>query len=254
MNIAATLANLRKLRMSSMAQALQHQLEQPGTYNELSFVERLDLLVDHEFEGRRQRKQQRLIKAAAFRLHATLNQIDYRQQRNLSRRQIAELGQCHWIQHAHNLLVTGPTGSGKSFVISALGHAACLLDYSVHYARVPTLLMMLEQAKATGTYAKVLQRLSTVDLLIIDDWGLQPLNVVERHDLLELMDRRYQRSSTGFASQLPVNQWHHAIGDATLADAILDRLIHNAHRIELKGESMRKRNTIEAGTGADDKG
>ena len=101
------------------------------------------------------------------------------------------------------------------FVISALGHAACLLDYSVNYARVPTLLMMLEQAKAIGTYAKVLQRLSTVDLLIIDDWGLQPLNVVERHDLLELLDRRYQRSSTGFASQLPVNQWHHAVKNAS---------------------------------------
>ena len=145
-----------------------------------------------------------------FRLHATLNKIDYHQQRNLSRRQVAELGECHWIQHTQPV-GSGPIGSGKSFAISAVGHAACLLAFSVHYARVPTLLMMLEQAKATGTYAKVLQRLSTVDLLIVDDWGLQPLNVVERHDLLELLDRRYQRSSTGFASQLPVNQWHHAI-------------------------------------------
>ncbi len=127
-----------------------------------------------------------------FRLHATLNKIDYRQQRNLSRRQVAELGQCHWIQHTHNLLVAGPIGSGKSFAISALGHAACLLDFSVHYARVPALLMMLEQAKATGTYTKVLQRLSTVVLLIIDDWGLQPLNLVERHDLLEISHKPYR--------------------------------------------------------------
>lgn len=240
MSVITTGTSLRKLRLGDMAQALEHQFEQPGTYEELDFLSRLDLLIDHELQGRRQRKQQRLLKAAEFRLPATLNSIDYRRERNLVRQQIAELGQCHWIERGHNLLVVGPTGSGKTHVATALGHAACLLDHSVYYARLTHLLMRFDQARTLGTYPKVLHKIASVALLIIDDWGLQPLEVSARHDLLELLDRRYMRASTAFISQLPVDQWHAGIGDATLADAILDRLIHNAHRIQLKGESMRK--------------
>lgn len=240
MSAVTTLANLRKLRLSSMARALEQQLAQPGTYEELGFEERLDLLLDHELQGRRHRKQQRLIKAAQFRLTATLDEIDWRAARNLSRSQLAQLGLCHWIERAQNLLITGPTGSGKTYIATALGHAACLMDRSVFYARVPTLLMGLEQARDLGEFPKTLRRLGDVGLLIIDDWGLQPLDATARHDLLELLDRRYRSRATAFASQLPVEQWHASVGDATLADAILDRLIHNAHRIQLKGESMRK--------------
>ena len=248
--MTTTDTNLRKLRLSSMAAALEHQLEQPGTYYELSFTERLDLLLDHELQNRKARRHRRLIRAAEFRLSASLNQIDYAGQRNLNRRQIADLGQCNWINQAHNLLICGATGSGKSFVATALGQAACRLDHKVRYARVTTLMSAIEQSKALGSYPKLYEQLATVALLIIDDFGVQPLTDTQRYELLELMDRRYLRYSTMVVSQLPTTEWHAAIGDATLADAILDRLMHNAHRIELKGESMRKRNTVHESPGA----
>ena len=236
-----TYANMKKLRLSSMSQALEQQLRQPGVFDDLSFVERLDFLLEHELQSRRTRRHKRLIKEADFRLSAGLHQLHYSTERNLNRRQIAELGLCHWVERCQNLLIVGACGTGKTFVSNALGHAACLLDYKVRYARIQTLLMWFQQAKAVGNYPKLIAQLSAVSMLIVDDFGVQPLNDMERYDLLELMDRRYQRSSTVFVSQLPVDNWHACIGDATLADAILDRIIHNAHRIELKGESMRKR-------------
>ncbi len=238
------LTDLRRLSLGPMAEALQHQMQQPGTYDDLAFTERLSLLVDHELQCRHQRRQQRLIRAAGFRMAATLNDVHYGNARNLERRQIAELGQCDWIGRNQNLLVTGPCGSGKTYLACAIGHAACLLDHTVRYLRMPTLLQLFGQARATGEFLRVMQRLGTVELIIIDDFGLRPLEAVDRHDLLELMDQRYARASIAIVSQLPVAQWHAAIGDATLADAILDRVVHNAHRIELKGESMRKRNAM----------
>ena len=241
------LTDLRKLSLGSMAEALHHQMQQPGTYDDLSFSERLSLLVDYELQCRHQRRQQRLIRAADFRLAATLNDLHYDDTRNLQRRQIAELGQCEWIRRSQNLLITGPCGSGKTYVSCAIGHAACLLDRTVRYFRLPSLLHHFEQARSTGEYLKVVQRLGAVELIIIDDFGLRPLEAVDRHDILELMDQRYGRTSIAIVSQLPVAQWHAALGDATLADAILDRVVHNAHRIELKGESMRKRNAVHAG-------
>ena len=237
---ATVIRNLKALSLAPMAEALRHQLEQPSAYEELSFTERLDLLVNHEMDCRRTRRQKRLTSRAGFRLPATLGEIDCRAGRNLNRSRIAELGQCGWIERAQNLLVTGPCGSGKTFVACALGHSACLLGHPVRYFRLPALLALFEQARATGEYLRALKRIGALRLVIIDDFGLRALDDSERHDLVELMDARYGRTSTAIASQLPVEKWHAAIGDATLADAILDRLVHNAHRIELRGESMRK--------------
>lgn len=248
------LTDLRRLSLGPMAEALQHQMQQPGTYDDLSFTERLSLLVDHEIQCRRQRRQQRLIRAADFRVAATLNEVHYDETRNLDRRRIAELGQCDWIGRSQNLMVTGPCGSGKTYLACAIGHAACLLDHTVRYLRLPALLQLFAQARATGEFLRVLQRLGAVELIIIDDFGLRPMEAVDRHDLLELMDRRYGRASIAIVSQLPMSQWHDAVGDATLADAILDRVVHNAHRIELTGKSMRRQNAVIADDAQPDPG
>ena len=253
---ATTFANLRKLRLSTMAEALAHQLDTPGTYEEVGFEERLDLLIDHELNSRRSRRQQRHVKRAGFRLAATLNDIDYRRSRNLNRQQIAQLGQCDWVARAQSVLISGACGTGKTYLSCALGHSACMMDYSVQYMRVAQVFSKLSEARATGEFHKVVQRLAAVKVLIIDDWGLKPLDAMDRHDLAELIDQRYGRTATVVVSQLPTDKWYGAIGDATLAEAILDRLLHNAHRIELKGESMRKRtatqlNPVEREDGVD---
>jgi DNA replication protein DnaC len=204
-----TLARLRQLKLPGMAAALQTQLEQVGTYEELSFLERITLLVEQETLSREQHKHQRLIRQARFKLNARVADIDY--------------------QHP-----------GKTYVGCALGHSACLKGYRVRYYRLSRLLLELTQARADGSYHKQLQQLAKVQLLIIDDWGLEPLKPAQRNDLLEIMDDRHGNTATMMISQLPTDQWYASIGDNTLADAILDRLMHNAHRLALKGESMRK--------------
>lgn len=237
---AQTIAQLRQLKLGGMAHALQTQLEQVGTYEGLPFVERLILLVEHECITREQRRQERFIRQARFRLSATVAEIDYQHPRNITQSQIAQLAQGDWINRAQNLLVTGPCGSGKTYLACALGHNACLLGYSVRYFRLSRLLLELTQAKADGSYYKKLTQLAKVRLLLIDDWGLDTLNPAHRNDLMEIMDDRHGHSSTAVISQLPTDEWYASIGDNTLADAILDRLMHNAHRLQLKGESMRK--------------
>lgn len=234
-------AQLRQLKLGGMASALEDQQSQPNTYQALSFLERLQLLLDQECQMREQRKQQRLIHQARLKLHASLQDIDYRPTRNLQRSHIAQLAQGDWLQRAQNLLITGPTGSGKSFLACALARNACLQGYSARYFRQSRLLLSLTQAKADGSYLKLLAQLAKIRLLIIDDWGLETLQTAHRHDLMEIMDDRHGQTSTLIISQLPTDQWYTTIGDNTLADAILDRLMHNAHRIQLKGESMRKR-------------
>lgn len=236
-----TLTRLRDLRLPGMAQALTQQTEQPATYEGLPFLDRLALLVESETLQREQRKQDRLIRQARFKLRATLQDIDYQSARNLQQAQIAQLAQGEWLQRTRNLLITGPCGSGKTFIACALGHRACLQGQATRYFRLPRLFLTLTQAKADGSYHKLLQQLAKTRLLILDDWGMETLNTAQRHDLMHLMDDRYGSASTMMASQLPVDQWYAAIGDNTLADAILDRLIHNAHRLTLKGESMRKK-------------
>jgi DNA replication protein DnaC len=235
-----TLSALRQLKLPGMAAALQNQLEQVGTYEGLPFTERLALLVEQECISREQRKQERLIRQARFKLAATVQEIDYQHPRNLARSQLARLAQGDWLERGQNLLLTGPCGSGKTYIACALGHSACLRGYSVRYYRLSRLLLELTQAKADGSYHKQLRQLAKVQMLIIDDWGLEPLKPAQRNDLMEIMDDRHGHTSTVMVSQLPTDQWYASIGDNTLADAILDRLMHNAHRLQLKGESMRK--------------
>jgi len=235
-----TLTALRQLKLGGMANALQHQLEQIGTYEGLAFTERLTLLVEQECLNREQRKQERLIRQARFKLAACVQDIDYQHPRNLTKAQIARLAQGDWINRGQNLLMTGPCGSGKTYLACALGHNACLHGYSARYYRLSRLLLELTQAKADGSYHKQLKQLAKIQLLIIDDWGLETLKPAHRNDLMEIMDDRHGQTSTVVISQLPTDQWYASIGDNTLADAILDRLMHNAHRLQLKGESMRK--------------
>ncbi len=238
---AQTLVRLRELKLSGMVAALEHQQEQVSTFEALPFIERLSLLLEHEHLMRESRKQERLIRQAQFKLNATLTEIDYTHPRNIKRAQVARLAQGDWIERSQNLLITGPCGSGKTYLACAIGHAACMREYSVRYYRLSRLLLELNQAKADGSYCKLLKQLAKVRLLALDDWGLEPLQPAHRHDLLEILDDRHDNSSTIVISQLPTDQWYAAIGDNTLADAILDRLMHNAHSLKLNGESMRKK-------------
>jgi len=235
-----TLTQLRQLKLTGMADALRMQDEQPNHYDELSFEERIQLLIDHEQLVREQRKQQRLLKGAKLKLNASAKAIDYTYPRGLKQSQFASLLSCDWIHKHQNVLFTGPCGCGKTYLACALAEAACMAGYSAKYFRLSRLLLELTQAKADGTYRRLLQQLAKLDLLILDDWGLEPLEAAHRNDLMEIMDDRHGVSSTIIISQLPTEEWYRAIGDNTLADAILDRLMHNAHRIKLKGESMRK--------------
>jgi len=236
-----TLQQLRQLKLAGMANALSRQLEQVGTYDSLAFIERMQLLIDEENLMRQNRKQDRLIHQAHFKLKAAIQDIDYQHPRNITPSQIARLAQADWIDKAQNLLITGPCGSGKTYLACAIGHNACLHEISVRYYRLSRLLLELTQAKADGTYHKQLKLLAKVRLLIIDDWGLETLKPAQRNDLMEIMDDRHGNTSTMMISQLPTDQWYASIGDNTLADAILDRLMHNAHRLKLNGESMRKK-------------
>ena len=242
--IEQTITQLKRLKLSAMANALINQTEQPGTYQGLSFEERLQLLTDSELLDRNQRKQQRLLKAAKLKLDANPRDIDYQHPRGLNQSKMANLLQNDWINQHQNLLITGPCGSGKTYIACALAHSACMKGYRARYTRLSRLMIELTQAKADGSYSKTLQALSKLDVLILDDWGLEPLKAPQRNDLMEIMDDRHGCSSTLMISQLPTDQWYQSIGDNTLADAILDRLMHNAHRINLKGESMRKKQQI----------
>lgn len=235
-----TLNRLRELKLTGMAHALEHQQQQVSTYEGLSFTDRLDLLLEREQLLRENRKQDRLIQQAQFKLQACIQQIEYGHGRSIKKDVVARLAQCDWIERHQNLLLTGPCGSGKTYLACAVGHAACLRDYRVRYYRISRLFLELTQAKADGSYGKLLRQLSKVSVLILDDWALEPLQPSQRHDLMEILDDRHGSSSTIVISQLPTDQWYDSIGENTLADAILDRLMHNAHALKLNGESMRK--------------
>lgn len=234
-----TLDKLRSLKLTGMANAFAAQLTKP--LPDLDFEERLGLLIDEEYSLRENRKLQRRLSHAKLQQHACLEDIDYDAPRGLVKAKLVELSRGKWIQSRFNLLITGSTGCGKTYLACALAHRACLDGFTSRYYRLPRLWEELKIAKANGTYAQCLSQLAKIDVLILDDWGLVTPDVERRQDLLEILDDRYQKKSTVVTSQLPITLWHTHLNDATLADAILDRLLHNAVRLELKGEeSMRK--------------
>ncbi|MBU1338652.1 MAG: IS21-like element helper ATPase IstB [Acidobacteria bacterium] len=235
-----TLEQLRSLKLSGMVKALEEQIQMVDL-KELSFEERLGLLVDREVTVRRNRKLQTLLKKAKLRLNASIEDIDYRHPRDLDKSLILSLASCQWVEEHNNILITGPTGVGKSYLACALAQKACREGYRTLYFRLPRLLQELAMARGDGRYGKMLINLAKTNLLVIDDWGLTPLDDHGRRDILEILEDRHNIRSTIVTSQLPLNNWHEIIGDPTLADAILDRLVHNAYKINLKGESMRKR-------------
>jgi DNA replication protein DnaC len=239
MLVHPTIENLRKLRLLGMAKALENQLNQPQIEN-MGFEERLGLIVDCEICNRENRKLQIRLRNAALRQQASIENIDYRASRGIDKKLILTLANCQWTKLYRNVLIIGATGTGKTFLACALAHKACLEGNTVYYTRLPRLLPELALARGDGSYSKRMKQLAKVSLLILDDWGLAPLTDEHRRDLLEVLDDRHEKSSTIVTSQLPIKLWYEAIGDKTLADAILDRLVHNAYRVELKGDSMRK--------------
>lgn len=237
-----TLAKLEGLRLFGMVRALNDQLHTPECAG-LSFEERLGLLVDREATDRENRRMAQRLKRARLRQSAAPEDVDFRHPRGLDRAQFLSLCSCQWVRSWDNVIVTGPTGVGKTFLACALAQKACREGYTVQYARMSRLLGELAIARADGTYSRRLAALARIDLLVLDDWGLAPLSGEQKRDLLEVLDDRYASRSTLVAAQLPVEHWHDYLADPTLADAILDRLVHNAYKLTLQGESMRKHRT-----------
>src|SRR5246127_1745327 len=214
--------------------------EQDESARELSFLDRLALLVDQQWNWRQNQALARRVRASRLK-GACVENIDYRAERGLSKSVIRALAQdSAWVKNHEHIFVLGPTGVGKSYVASALAQKACRDGYSVYYTRTAALFRDLNLARADGSLRQLLRRLNRIDVLAVDDWAMAPMSEAERRDFWEIAEDRYQGPSMILASQLPVSRWHEQIGDPTLADAILDRLVHNAHRIELRGESMRK--------------
>lgn len=240
MLIEPTLDRLRELGLTGMAEALAEQLGVPDVQS-LSFEDRLALLLEREASERDNRRLRRLLQLAKLRLDASVEDIDFRSPRGLDKSVVLRLAGCDWIRNHQVVLIVGATGTGKSYLACALAQAACRHGLATRYFRLSRLLDDLVLARADGSYPKLLDRLAKTQLLAIDDYGMTPLNDAQRRDLLELLDDRYGQRATLVTSQLPIEHWHDVIGEPTFADAILDRLVHHAHRITLKGPSMRKK-------------
>ncbi len=239
----ATLQTLRSFKLFGMAEALEQQSKQPDVES-LSFEERMGLLIDRESTSRDNRRLSRLLRLAKLREQACVQDIDYRHPRGLQKSLVTSLATCGWVRKAQNVCLSGPTGCGKTYLACALGHAACRQGLSVRYWRLPRLFEGVRIAHGDGSYARLLSSLAKTDLLILDDWGLKQPAIQERHDLLEVLEDRYGNRATLVTSQLPVKNWHAYLGEPTVADAILDRLVHNAHKIQLSGDSMRKKSKV----------
>ena len=235
-----TLDKLQTLRLNGMYHALVEQLHMPDMAA-LTFEERFGLLVDRECTERENRRLTTRLRQAKLRQTACREDLDYRHPRGLDKSLIARLATCQWVRERHNVFITGPTGIGKTCLGCALGHQACRDGLTALYLRLPRFLQELPMAKGDGRYGKLLTALAKTDVLILDDWGLAPFSAENRRDLLEIVEDRHDRRATIITSQLPVEHWHDALGDPTLADAILDRLVHHADKLALHGESMRKR-------------
>ena len=239
---ASTLEKLATLRLHEMAAAWQDQ-QRRAEHDELTFDERLGLLVDAQYLARENRRMHRSLAEARLRLtQASLEAIEHRPTRPLDKALLRQLATGRWIAEHHNVVITGPTGTGKTFIACALAHQACRSGFRVLYRRVPRLFEELNLAHADGSYTRLLARFARTDLLVLDDWGLAPLRDPDRRDLLEIFEDRYGARATLLTSQLPIEHWHDHLGEATVADAICDRLLHNAHRIVLAGPSWRKEN------------
>jgi DNA replication protein DnaC len=239
-----TLEQLRQLGLAGMARAFE-ELAVNARGAELDHAEWLGLLLDRELADRQDRRLRARLRYARLRHNAAVEDVAYRTARGLDRALFHKLAQGNWIKEQQNLIIVGPSGVGKSWLACALGHRACRDNLSVLYQRIPRLFSDLALARGDGRYARLMRALGGVKLLILDDWGLEPLTAEQRHDLLEIVEDRYGRGATLITSQIPVDRWHDLIGDPTLADAILDRVVHNAHRIQLRGESLRRKKTQE---------
>jgi len=238
-----TLEKMRKMKFYGMARAFKMSLE-AGKAEQFTADQMVSLLIESEWDDRHNRSIERHISNARFRYKAAIEQIIYDQDRSVDRNQILRLAECDFISRNENILITGSTGIGKSFIASAIGHQACLLGYKTMYFNASKLFSQLKMAKGDGTYAKEISRIEKQHLIIIDDFGIQPLDGHNRSALMEIIEDRHAKASLIITAQVPVNMWHEVIGETTIADAVLDRIVHGAHRIELFGESMRKKKPI----------
>ena len=234
-----TISKLYAMKLNGMAESLTEQLQHPHAHD-LSFEERFALLVDQQWTWTENRRMKRLLHNARLKINACIEDIDFRTPRGLDKSVILHLANGNWISNTHNIIITGPTGVGKTYLACALANRACRMGFQSYYIRLPQLFQQLTIARADGSYPTLMKKLLKANVLVIDDLGLAPMNAPERRDLLEVIEDRHGIASTIVAAQLPIEHWHENIRDPTIADAILDRLVHNAHKIHLKGESMRK--------------